>query len=406
MYLKPRPSCTITLDLDSRIYSKDLRQEIDRSWTFVAETLVHTHEPAAEGDPVVNFISVFVKLGAQSYLYDTDDEDARDNWYDFIEKHIRNMLGKIGNQVKIFNRRQRQNGKYELDFEYIEFELEAGELFIQFHLDSNGEVTEDHCKDATAVREALNAGLLGDKPARVILPAPAFYSIQQEVGLEAKRIRDEKRAEEEEAARIAEEAAREEAEVEAEEQFLESPALAAEAKAAEALKKENAAKDTEDATEDEEEAAEEDGAQTDEETEKRSDGEAEDGAEGKEAESDDEEATDEEAPLNADEIISKANAPLTEEEFQELYGFDEADFALDYHIWEVVDGEGKTFLFDNEQQDRLKEEDLDADMIRTIPDPLAEEEDEAADDGSEEPDEAAEDGSDDTVAAAADVIES
>ncbi len=399
MYLKPRPSCTITLDLDSRIYSKDLRLEIDRSWTFVAETLVHTHEPEAEGDPVVNFISVFVKLGAQSYLYDTDDEDARDNWYDFIENHIRNMLAKIGNQVKIFNRRQRQNGKYELEFEYIEFELEAGELFIQFHLDSNGEVTEEHCKDATAVREALNAGLLGDKPARVILPAPAFYTIQQEVGLEAKRIRDEKRAEEEEAARIAEEAAREEAEVEAEEQFLESPALAAEAKAAEALKKEKAATDSEDASEDEQDK--EDGAPADEEEER---GDKEAGSDDEEAEETEE--TDEEAPLNADEIVAKANEPLTEEEFQELYGFDEADFALDYHIWEVVDGEGNTFLFDNEEQDRLKEEDLNADMIRTIPDPLAEEEDEATADDSEASDEATEDDSDDAVTEAADAIKS
>ncbi len=347
---RPRPSCMITMDIDSRLDTQEMREEIWRCWAFVGGPRVVSHEPESEDAPFSNTLEIKVKLGTHSYLLDSSSEESRANWHELVAPHVRNRLNKVGNHVKIFNRYLRQKGSPQLQFEYFDFNFEYGQLTMRFHVDSNGDVTGEHHVDATAVREALDGGLLGtlEKGSVVTLPAPAFYVVQEEIGMEAKRQRDiikkaaEMKADFERAEREAG------AEAAAEEKNLESPELVAEAARAAA-----AAKMFEQAAAADAAALAATGATAEDfeqpEEEERKDGEIRDYRD-----------------------ISP-DKPMTEEEFAEKYLFPEVYFDLDYHIWEVEPAGGESFLFDSETNERVLAEDLDVSMVRTVELPTPEE---------------------------------
>ena len=117
---KPHPSMALTLDLDESIVDHELRLEIDRCYSYLGTPVVRTH-PAADGEPV-NTLRMTVRVGAREYL-DSSVEGADALWSDYIEHWLLNQVHAVDNQMKIFNRRQREEGKPELAFTWLEIEL-------------------------------------------------------------------------------------------------------------------------------------------------------------------------------------------------------------------------------------------------------------------------------------------
>lgn len=240
----PRPSLTLILDLDERLDSEDTRLEIDRCYAHVGTTLVRTHKAgstptrsfaeaakiAREGNgaaadeeaEAVNVARILMKLGTRKYLR-SENEGADELWNDVVATWLFNEFHKIGNNLQIFNRRQKEIGGQVLSFPWIDVELQDGEVCVWMHLDSESGIDPAESEQITRLRTALNAGTLGHDVASVIMPDPADYEQQREAGLAAKA---EREAAEEQArleAEAAAEAAREEADRLAEEAFLESP---------------------------------------------------------------------------------------------------------------------------------------------------------------------------------------
>ncbi len=222
---QPRPSCTLILDIDERLYSEEVKLEVGRCYAYVCTTLVRTH-PASEGDPV-NTARILAKLGTRKYVHSAD-EGADELWGDVMERWLRNEFHKIGNNLVIYNRRQREIGGVELNFDWLEVELENGALTLAWRLDSTSFIDPERSALASQVRALLNDGTLGEGVVRVQMPSDASYAQQVAQAAEEKAAREA--AEAEEAARKAEEArlAAEKAEQEAEAAFLESPGLVAE----------------------------------------------------------------------------------------------------------------------------------------------------------------------------------
>lgn len=275
----PHPSLTLVLDIDERLDSEELRLEIGRCYTHVCLTLVRTH-PACEGEPQ-NIARFLVKMGTRSY-WNSSDEGADELWNGIVERWIGNELYKVGNNMRIFNRRQRDEGREPLDFHWVELDLQNGQIAVLLRCDSTSAVDLEASKMVTMLRDACNEGALGDGVARVLMPSPASYEQQREAGLAAKAQREA-----EEAARLQEEAERAAAEAAAaeriaEEAFLESPALSAH--------------------------------------------------QGDEAG---------EAPEEADAVGGG-------EVVEDLYALDEADFALEYRVWQVEYADGSVRIFDSE----------------------------------------------------------
>lgn len=234
---KPHPSMALLLDLDERLVDNDLRLEIDRCYSYLGTPVVRTH-PAGEGAPE-NTIRMMVRVGAREYL-DSTAEGADALWSDSIEHWLLNQVHAVENQMKIFNRRQREEGRDELTFTWLEVELAGGRLTVRLRLDSSCGIDPADSVWVTRVRTALNEGALGEGVVAVQLPSDASFEQQYVAGMAALAAR--KVAEEEEARAAEEAAAAEAAEAEAaaEAAFMASPALVAEA--------EEAAKEAEEAT--------------------------------------------------------------------------------------------------------------------------------------------------------------
>lgn len=226
---KPHPSMALLLDLDERLVDNDLRLEIDRCYSYLGTPVVRTH-PAGEGAPE-NAIRMMVRVGAREYL-DSTAEGADALWSDSIEHWLLNQVHAVENQMKIFNRRQREEGRDELTFTWLEVELAGGRLTVRLRLDSSCGIDPADSVWVTRVRAALNEGALGEGVVAVQLPSDASYEAQYVAGMAALAAR--KVAEEEEARAAEEAAAAEAAEAEAaaEATFMTSPALVAEAEEA------------------------------------------------------------------------------------------------------------------------------------------------------------------------------
>lgn len=260
----PRPSLTLVLDIDERLDSEALRLEIGRCYAHVCQTLVRTHpadtaaaasahavgsesgkapstaetdiatDTAAGPDAQTNasapcnIARFLVKMGTRRYL-DPKDEGANELWNDVIERWIGNELRKVGNNMRIFNRRQREEGRDPLMFDWYELDLQNGQLSVLLRCDSTSAVDPSANATITALREAYGNNALGENVERVRMPAPEEYERQRKIGLAAKARREAEKAARAQAEAERARAEAEAAEREAEEAFLESPELMAHA---------------------------------------------------------------------------------------------------------------------------------------------------------------------------------
>jgi hypothetical protein len=219
----PRPSLTLILDIDQRLDSEALRLEIARSYSHVGPTLVRTHE-ASENDTTSNIAHFLVKLGSRSYLR-SEGKETDDLWNQVMERWFYHTFGKVGNNMRIYNRRQREIGGTELIFDWLDIDLQNGSLHTLLRLDSCSGIDPEASALLTVLRNILNDGTLGGEVVEVMMPSTASYEDQKAAGFAAKA-----RHEAEEAARVVadEEVKRKEREaieLQADEEFLESPEL-------------------------------------------------------------------------------------------------------------------------------------------------------------------------------------
>ena len=212
----PRPSLTLVLDIDERLDSEALRLEIGRCYAHVCQTLVRTHpadtaaaasahavgsesgkapstaetdiatDTAAGPDAQTNasapcnIARFLVKMGTRRYL-DPKDEGANELWNDVIERWIGNELRKVSNNMRIFNRRQREEGRDPLMFDWYELDLQNGQLSVLLRCDSTSAVDPSANATITALREAYGNNALGENVERVRMPAPEEYERQRKI---------------------------------------------------------------------------------------------------------------------------------------------------------------------------------------------------------------------------------
>lgn len=190
---EPRPSLTLVLNVDESVATKDMRLEVDRSFGYVGSTVLRAHAPE-DGKPYVNTIDFLVRLGNRRYLR-SSDAGADQLWDDVIERWLYNQFYTVGNQIEIFNRRQREIGNPELDFTYMNVNLENGALTVRTRLDSNGTVPPELSRTITRLRAAYNEGAFGDGVVAVAMPSEASFAAQAASAAEEKAAREAAEAE-------------------------------------------------------------------------------------------------------------------------------------------------------------------------------------------------------------------
>lgn len=178
-----RPSLTLVLDLDERVAAEQTILEINRSYAHIGTPVIRTHAcESAEDAPVRNTARLIVNMGTYSYL-NSADEGADERWETIVGPWIGNMLRKIGNNMKVFNDRQRKIGYPEVHFDTLDIELGAGAFTVAVRPQGAGMVDEAVAELVTAARALRNEGTLAEA-VRVELPCAASWNAQRDAAWE------------------------------------------------------------------------------------------------------------------------------------------------------------------------------------------------------------------------------
>ena len=179
-----RPSLTLVLDLDERVAAEQTILEINRSYAHIGTPVIRTHAcESAEDAPVRNTARLIVNMGTYSYL-NSADEGADERWETIVGPWIGNMLRKIGNNMKVFNDRQRKISYPEVHFDTLDIELGAGAFTVAVRPQGAGDVDEAVAELVTAARDLRNNGTFAEA-VRVELPCAESWNAQRDTAWEA-----------------------------------------------------------------------------------------------------------------------------------------------------------------------------------------------------------------------------
>lgn len=199
-----RPSLTLVLDLDERAAAEQTILEINRSYAHIGTPVIRTHAEPEPDAPVRNAARLIVNMGTYSYL-NSADEGAAERWNTIVGPWIGNMLRKIGNNMKVFNDRQRKIGYPEVFFDTLDIELGGSTFTVAVRPQGAGAVSEEAAALVSCARALRNDGTFADA-VRVELPCAEDWAAQRAEAWEA-WIVEHPEAEEDTAAEAADEEA-------------------------------------------------------------------------------------------------------------------------------------------------------------------------------------------------------
>lgn len=168
-----RPSLILKMDFDERAYNDEVKSEIKRSYSYVAPSLVETHE-ACDGRPE-NVMRFTIKVHRP--YWDMNDEASQELWEGSMVKWLHNMLAKVSNTMMAANTQHKNRGERTVDYAWLDLEF-GNNLTIRVKLNADSSIPENTYDIVAAVREAACAGALGDNPVMVSVPSYESWSAQ------------------------------------------------------------------------------------------------------------------------------------------------------------------------------------------------------------------------------------
>ncbi len=168
-----RPSLILKMDFDERAYNDEVKSEIKRSYSYVAPSLVETHE-ARDGRPE-NVMRFTIKVHRP--YWDVNDEASQELWEGSMVKWLHNMLAKVSNTMMAANTQHKNRGERTVDYAWLDLEF-GNNLTIRVKLNADSSIPENTYDIVAAVREAACAGVLGDNLAVVSVPSYESWSAQ------------------------------------------------------------------------------------------------------------------------------------------------------------------------------------------------------------------------------------
>lgn len=174
-----RPSLTLILDLDESFATDETIQELKRSYSHIGTPVIRTHKTESDEQPH-NTARALLKLGTKKYLNHAD-EGADELWADVMEQWIGNAFHRIGNNMKVFNDRQREIKLPQIFFNSFDIVLQADTLTIAVHPSPEGLMDPSLKTAITAARDLYNESLNSGEGATIsaiTIPADASYQEQ------------------------------------------------------------------------------------------------------------------------------------------------------------------------------------------------------------------------------------
>ena len=193
-----RPSLILRMDLDERLFNDEQVADIKRSYSYVAPSLVQSHEPADKAR-VENVMRFMIKLYRP--YWDKSDAAAQELWQGVMPKWLHNMFAKVSNTITAANNIHAENGEPAFPYHWLELEFGDNAL-MAIKTASDSSFPADGVEMVERVRDLMNEGALGDGVACVRIPSRASYEAQLAAAeaAEAERVAAEQAAAAEKAA--------------------------------------------------------------------------------------------------------------------------------------------------------------------------------------------------------------
>ena len=193
-----RPSLILRMDLDERLFNDEQVADIKRSYSYVAPSLVQSHEPADEAR-VENVMRFMIKLYRP--YWDKSDAAAQELWQGVMPKWLHNMFAKVSNTITAANNIHAENGEPAFSYHWLELEFGDNAL-MAIKTASDSSFPADGVEMVERVRDLMNEGAFGDGVACVRIPSRASYEAQLAAAeaAEAERVAAEQAAATEKAA--------------------------------------------------------------------------------------------------------------------------------------------------------------------------------------------------------------
>ena len=182
-----RPSLILRMDLDERLMSDEAVADIKRSYSYVAPSVVCSHEPA-DPNHVENNMRFMIKL--HRAYWDRSDAEAQQLWENVMPKWLHNMLNKVSNTITAANRVSAEEGAPGTDYAWLELEFGENAL-IALRTASDSSLPACGVDMVERVRDLLCSGALGDDVACVRIPSRASWEAQLAAAEEAQRAAEE-----------------------------------------------------------------------------------------------------------------------------------------------------------------------------------------------------------------------
>lgn len=176
-----RPSLILRMDLDNRLYSDEAVSDIKRSYSYVAPSMVQSHEPADEAR--VENVLRFRIIMHRAY-WDKNDAAAQELWAGVMPKWLHNMFNKVSNTITASNKVHNERGEVTSDYAWLELEFGENALIaIKTQSDSSFPASAEDMVEQ--VRDLYAAGTLGEGVACVRIPSRESYEAQLAAAEEA-----------------------------------------------------------------------------------------------------------------------------------------------------------------------------------------------------------------------------
>lgn len=175
-----RPSLILNVDVDERLYNKDLVAEIKRTYSYVAPSTVASHAPAA--DDAENNIRFDVKLHRP--YWDKNDPEADALWTEVMPKWLHNMFYKVSSTITAANGRYEEQGVAPLLYAWAEVRF-GDNVVVALKTKADSSVGDEAIEWIEQVRALMASDLLGEGVACVRIPSRESYEAQKAAALAA-----------------------------------------------------------------------------------------------------------------------------------------------------------------------------------------------------------------------------
>ncbi|NTU89661.1 MAG: hypothetical protein HGA54_07130 [Actinobacteria bacterium] len=130
-----RPTAQIEISIDKSAYTKEVAEELHRSFTYVAPTAIRTHETPENPTQAEHIFALPIKLNKPYWF--SSDEGADATWSEIMVPWIGPKLYKAESAIRAYNESDHATGAQAVNYGHLELPMQDVVVSIELPEDSS-----------------------------------------------------------------------------------------------------------------------------------------------------------------------------------------------------------------------------------------------------------------------------